>query len=863
MLFEVYCQSPICPYGAESEKIVFLIRAKELPQYTHVALGLFDEKWKKIWAQNAETVSSVRYGGSPLQEDRYYTVEAVLYDGERAVARAETSISTIFYPKRAQWVGYPRHSVRVLEFRKEFYISDRVVRASLFVCGLGYFTAKIGDEKLGDTYFEPIVTDYGKRDLSKNPEIQIGARQTVCPLVYDITKRLQNGRNTLTVLVGNGYYQNEDKPEEPYFSFGEKKLIFECRIRYASGKEETVYSDQTALVRELPLRSDLYKGDRIDFSEAPGAYEPCILSPPPGGEFVFPPIRSDIVEREIFPVGSKKLENGTLYDFGINHSGGLAFRAKGRRGSKITVRYAEVLYADGKPNFETGEWKEVNAQGKILNSIRQESEFILSGGEDSIGPLFSWHCYRYAQIESEPGTEITGLRSLFLHTETQESGVFDSVPLLKHIERSSVLTMLDNMHSGLLTDCPHREKRPYTGDGRAIAESLLYAFDGEALLGKWLDDILAAQDETGCVPYTAPHFGGGGGFAWGAAIADIPFRLYEYTGDKAYLQKSYTGICKWIAYCGRYVEEGIIRNNGKKWCLGDWMTPGITKFSIPFMSTVSYYQSVSLAERMAEILGYETVSLSALKQQIAAAINARFFHEAEVRYCSGVQGENVWPLALGIVPPQYRQALCGRIRRGYEENGFRIDTGFLTTPVLFETLFTNGMEDVAYKLLMQREYPSYGYMLDGETTLSENWAKKWPDYSFCEKGSIVKGGGELSHCHPMYGSIVAILYKYVAGLNLSALHKKEILFSPKLLLYMNMASASKMTPFGYASVQWERKEKLRMKVIIPKGLSGRFVFPYETEKEKLFVEETGQPVAPSGKQGSFRLPAGAWTLIQK
>ena len=759
----------------------------------------------------------------------------------------------------AKWMGHPQDRDEVLEFRKEF-TSERAEKAELFLCGLGFFEAYFNGRRVGQEYFKPLFTDYGARDRSRNPAIPAGSRHTVFYYRYDVTPFLCEGTNTLTGLIGNGYYRNTERPEEPFVSYGQKIFLYRLVLYTADGMRELVSGTDT-LVRHLPVRSDLYGGDRIDFSAEAETFVPAVCMDAPSGRLQEQREgRGDVPDAVLSPVRTWRRGTALVYDFGYNHSGGLRIRMRGERGRRVKIRFAELLHADGSLNMETGRWEETDRSGKVLRKIDQECEYVLSGGYDEAAPLFSWHCYRYAEIEEAEGLEIAQVCSCFLHTNVEKSGkFFCGERFFEELQKKTRLTVLDNLHAGLLTDCPHREKRQYTGDMQLVAETLLYDLDGQPLLEKFLQDVLSSQAEDGFIPYTAPYLAGGGGYAWSNAVAVLPSVLYRFSGDERYVEQSYGPLVRWIGYCSAHAEGGIVRPSERGWSLGDWLSPEISSFNVPFMNTLCYYRAVRTAEFFAQVLHKKDASFWAARaEEIAAAVNNAFFDRENMRYSRGVQGENVLPLALGIVPHGCEEALRRKVRRIYEENGYHFDTGIVATPAVLDYLTEHGMRDIAYKLMTQTDYPSYAWMLEGETTLPEHWSKRWPDYRINNTEHIVKGGGELSHCHPMFGSVAAWLYKRVAGIDCSEAYKGIIRYAPRFTEYIPHCAAEVKTVFGKASVAWECRNCFCAEITVPAGAEGVF------EREGVLVAECGgtrRECLPE-KDGfaRIRLPAGSWKL---
>lgn len=766
-------------------------------------------------------------------------------------------------PSEAQWIAYPQPTRQVLRFEKKFHSKENVNRATLFVCGLGFFDVFIDGERLDEEYFKPYLTDYTARDMTKNQALLLGKNRTVYAYAYEISD-LPMGEHTLTVTVGSGYFQNEDRPEEPYVSYGEKRAIFEMRLCYKDG-EELIYSDGTTSVSRLAAFSELYNGDFVDFSASEESGILARVLPPLDGAWRFAGDIGDIAKERIDPVGTFKRKGNTVYDFGVNHSGAVEITLRGARGRRVSLRFAELLNKDGSLNMATSRWECQNDEGK-LHCIDQIGEYVLSGGVDEIQPMYSWHCYRYMEICDAEDLEILSVRSVYIHSNLKENGKFTcSEKLFEQIQEKTRRTILNNAHAGILSDCPHREKRPYTGDGQVIAETMFYDLQSEAFFDKWLNDILIAQTESGFIPYTAPYLGGGGGYSWSNAVAVIPEWLYRFSGKKEYIERAYEPLKKWLRYYEEHSRGHIVTQSEQTWCLSDWLAPEVTSFNIPFMSTLCYYKAAETMERFAKILqrDTDTEEYGALKESIAKAINETFFDADKVCYCNGIQGENVLPLAYGIVPERYRDRLREKVCAFYDIHG-HFDTGIVATPVVLNYLTENGMEEIAYRMMTQVDYPSYSFLLDGETTISEHWSKYWPDYYINNSDVLVKGGGELSHCHPMFGSVVAWLYKSVAGLDLSNVCDGKIRFAPKFTNHLTYASAKVGTRFGVASISWQREEKgaVTAELYIPQGAKGEFVWK---GREIIARKGVGEKLvrACDGEETVLQISSGTWEINAK
>lgn len=758
----------------------------------------------------------------------------------------------------------------VWNFKKEFTVTGEIEKARLYICGLGYFDATLNDIPLDDMMYKPPVTDYMPRMHAETPTLYESNGHRAVYYTYDVHDLLENGKNELSVNVADGYFYNVEKVEYAYnFSFGTPRLIYELYL-VEDGKEHVIRSDTDTLVCEKNYRSLLYHGDYIDFTKQDTDYRKSLSLQDKIGKPVSPQCAEDKVCMEFAPVTERYVDGGYLYDFGVNHTGGVTFFAEALRdGERIHICYAEILDEEGKPNYDTSIYDERSLEDGREEGTHQQSTYILKKGSNEIRPLYSWKCYRYVWIKRTGDVRISGLKSLFIHMDMKRTGAFEcSCETLNRINETFVQTAYCNLHSGLLTDCPHREKRPYTGDGGQVMKSLLYNMDAVPYFYKWLDDMEDAQTPEGQIPNTVPNFGGGGGYAWGNAVCTLTKELYHYTGDRKVVERGYRILKGWMQYYENSRDSDfVIRGRGNVWLLGDWLAPDVVSSNVYYINTACYYIAADTAEYLAGILedgGAE--EWKKLKEQIAEGINKVFFDRKNLKYGHGVQGEDVLALALGIVPEEYELLLREKVRKHYtQETKYHLDTGIVLTPVLIRYLTERGYEDIAYRMMTSESYPSYYTLMENETTFSEHWSKMWPDFYIGEIGNskLVKGGRDLSHCHPMYGSVTTWLYEKVAGLDLSRLYKREISVTPYFTEYLSHAKAHKKISYGTVSVEWEQTEDgLNLQVAIPENLTGICYFP-STYKEMECQDSDTLIRADENGFFHFTIPSGNWTYKAK
>ena len=226
------------------------------------------------------------------------------------------------------------------------------------------------------------------------------------------------------------------------------------------------------------------------------------------------------------------------------------------------------------------------------------------------------------------------------------------------------------------------------------------------------------------------------------------------------------------------------------------------------------------SEKIVDILGSEYYEMKgcfhSVKEMLKKSINKNYFNSKTLNYDNGKQGINLFALYLGLVPDKFVKPMFKKVVEHYRKHP-RFDTGIIITPALLDYLSDNGEAELAYKIFTSRGKPSFHSMLKDETTLCENWNKVWPEALYDSDGHVVETYQVVSHCHPMYGSVVAWMHKHIAGLDLSFLYEKKIIIKPKLISSIRKAEARKMTPYGLASVCYNKGNKFVMNIQVPYG----------------------------------------------
>jgi alpha-L-rhamnosidase len=385
------------------------------------------------------------------------------------------------------------------------------------------------------------------------------------------------------------------------------------------------------------------------------------------------------------------------------------------------------------------------------------------------------------------------------------------------------------------TDCPHREKGAYNGDGEVIAETSIHDFNMAAFYTKWLNDMQDSQEENGRIPNTSPTLigGYGGGIPWGSAYILIPSWMYQYYTDTTAMSVHYTSMKKYLSYLLHLArndsepdEPYIINDFGGYWySLGEWCAPGKPDGpNHPVISTAYYYLDALTLSKMARILGHnkDADSFAALADSVKQAFNNKFFNPETDLYGSDslFQTYQIAALAFDLVPEKYRdKVLKGLIEDIEVKHKKHLHTGIIGTKYLWQVLSKNGYQDIAYTIIKQTTYPGYGYWItNGATTLWEQW------------------DGKNSHNHQMFGTVTEFFYRYLAGINAptdegTTCGYDHIKINPYMPDTMRYVKASIKTIHGPVVSQWEQQNgKLFFHVEVPANSNASISIPIKKFK---------------------------------
>ncbi|HSV85252.1 MAG TPA: glycoside hydrolase family 78 protein [Levilinea sp.] len=703
--------------------------------------------------------------------------------------------------------------------RREFVARTGIDRARLYVTAHGVYEAYLNGTRIGDHVMPPGWTSYHQRLRYQS---------------YDVTALLNEGQNAIGAILGDGWYRGRLS-----FGGGRRNIYGDClgllaqlEITYRDGTVETVVTDERWRAATGPiLASDIYDGEAYDARLELGNWalpgfddrswhgvrrverDTNTLLAASG-----PPVRR--IE-ELAPVAIITSPSGkTLVDFGQNLVGWLRIIVRSVRGQEITLRHAEVL--------EGGE-----LCTRPLRTAKATDVYISKGEALEVWePRFTFHGFRYAEVSGWPGElQPEDVRAVVCHTDMERTGWFEcSDPLVNRLHENVVWGMRGNFFD-VPTDCPQRDERlGWTGDLQVFSPTASFLYDCAGLLASWLKDLAVDQDEHGVVPVVVPNVLPRPPFpaaAWGDAAVIVPWVLYERFGDGHILEEQIESMKGWVDAIAAIAGESRRWDTGFQF--GDWLDPaappdkpGDARTPGEVVATAYFARSAELVGQSAETLGRAEDADRYLK--LAAEVRAAF--NAEYVTPNGrILGDSATAYAMALAftlltDPYVRQRAGERLRELVEASGYRISTGFVGTPIICDALCSAGAYDSVYRLLMQKECPSWLYPVTmGATTIWERWDSLLPDGS-------VNPGEMTSFNHYALGAVADWLHRTVAGLTPLAPGYRRIAIQPRPGGGLTWARARHQTPYGMAESGWRIEEDvLVVEVTIPANTTAHVSLP--------------------------------------
>jgi alpha-L-rhamnosidase len=496
----------------------------------------------------------------------------------------------------------------------------------------------------------------------------------------------------------------------------------------------------------------------------------------------------------ITPRSLTELTPGTyILDMGQNMAGWLQLKVKGKRGDRITLRYAETLQSNG------------NLYTANLRDAKATDIYTLDGqGPEVWHPVFVFHGFRYVAITGYPGTPVlSDFEGQVVYDDFATIGRLEtSNTLLNHILRNAWWGINAN-YKGMPIDCPQRNERmPWLGDRATGSLGESYLFDNENLYAKWLDDIEEAQRPDGALPDVAPAYWNyySDNMTWPGTYILIAQMLYRQFGDEEPIRRHYASMKKWLHYMSdKYEHDGLMTKDK----YGDWCVPPESPTLIhsrdssrmtngELIATAYYYHLLGIMAQFAAQLHQPDV-FTAKAAVVKTAFNRTFLKNGY--YSNNTVTANLLPLCFGLVPEKEHAAVTKHLLDKVAESG-HISTGVVGTQWLMHGLTEFGAPDLAWQLATNKDYPSWGYMVEqGASTIWELWNGNTADPAMNSQNHVMLLGDLLTWC-----------FRDLAGIAPETAGFKTIRMQPVFPPGMDSLNASYETPYGLVKSRWQREK---------------------------------------------------------
>lgn len=712
-----------------------------------------------------------------------------------------------YFFKHAKWVGAAERTHTGFSVLRGHFDGTGANKVTLRVLGLGFFKCYINGICVNPDTFLPLSSDF---EASCDPVGEVLSGHRVYVPCFDVTPYVKNGDNVIAVQYGGGWYTHY------WRTFGLPKAIYCITVEGEKGETDFVSDEICRLGKGFvngykftKHETHSYEGwadclsADFDDSVLPHAVptesldtEYCETDCPADTLITTLPVKA---------VG-KGANGGTVYDCGENTTGYPVLALRAAEGETVEVLFSEALTAEGALD--------------MTHAHEQRYAVRSDGTARTVQPEFLWFGFRYFEVIGN--ARPLGVKVIWADVPVTSSFECDN-ETLNWTYRTFLHTMLTNLHTGHPSDCPHIERRGYTGDGQLTCHAVLSTLDAKALYEKWLQDIADSQDvQSGHVQYTAPYIRSGGGpGGWGCAIVEVPWQLYRHFGDKTVLEKYYGNMRRYIDYLEAHSEFGLVTSDKEgEWCLGDWCGPNILYPEVnvtprpqqmllpaPMVNTYFMVKTLHTMCRIARLID-RAADVPAYEEKIKArknAIRAAYFNTFDNNIIMNAQGANAFAVDIGIG----NEKTYANLLHYYGQIG-HFDTGIFGTDVLMRVLFEHGDAELAVSLLANDGPQGFEHWRrNGATTFHEYW----------------DSDRSRSHNHPMFGSPVAYFFEHLLGIGQAenSAGYRSLVIAPKAVSRFNWMRGSMQTPQGTVSVSYQKSPNgIEFDLVIPDGVTAVF-----------------------------------------
>jgi alpha-L-rhamnosidase len=688
--------------------------------------------------------------------------------------------------------------------RSEFNLDQQVSNAHAYISALGIYELHINGKRVGDDFFTPGWTDYSKRIYYNT---------------YDVAELLKQGSNTIAVILADGWYAGNIADRGQEFYGYKTRVKAQINITYSDEKNTIVKTNSNWKASSGPIiESDMQAGETYDarleingwnsseFDDS--KWKAVVVSDTNTATLEAYPSEPVQMTGELKASEITQLPNGNfIVNFNQNFAGWVKLTARGTIGDSITLRFAEKLKADG------------SLYTRNLRSARATDTYVVgSNSESAWEPSFTYHGFQYVEIEGYSGeltqADITGV---VVHSNLERTGRFScSNSLINQLGQNINWSQRSN-YFDVPTDCPQRDERMgWTGDAQVFMNTAAYNMNIAPFFTKWMVDVADGQYDNGRFPSTAPRVYNRVAAGWGDAGVICPWEFHQLYQDTAIIRKYYPNMVRWIEHLeGR--SPNFISTLGS---YGDWQNIE-SETPIKVVSTAYYKRSADLMSEMAAILNLDNDSAkyAKLSANIKTAFSDSFLLDS-AKLESETQTAYLLALSFSLIPEDQKQKAFENLVNIIYESDTGLTTGILGTQFLLPTLTEYGRLDLAYQILLNERYPSWGHQINnGATTIWERWDSYSSFQGFHEDST-----NSLNHY--AYGSVGQWFYSTICGIQSLESGFKKILTHPRPGGGLTFAKADYASIQGLISSHWEISEgKFILEIEIPANTTAMVVLP--------------------------------------
>ena len=788
-------------------------------------------------------------------------------------------------------------------FRKDFNVAGNVESAKVYASALGVFDLFINGQRVGHLQsdsttlydeLKPGWTDYTKE---------------VNYWTYDVTHLLQDGDNAIGAQVCSGWWNGEIARS----MYGSPELGFLCRLRieYEDGTvDNVVTSTDWASATCGPVRTgNIYNGEaydarrptdwgaadydasgwcqveeNTDFSGAVTAF--CCQSVRVRPELELTPASITVYEgtKETTTTYGEINVTDTLegtaaltlrpgqvaqYDMAQNMAGWVRFTVKGAPGTSLRFKFGEMLNDTGDPG-RANDGPGGSLYTYNLRTAEATLYYTLRGDPagETFEPSTTFFGFRYVEVTASSEVEITDLTGRVVGSEIEETGSFTTSHADVNQLYSNILWGQRGNFLSIPMDCPQRDERlGWTADTQIFSRAASYNADTRAFYRKWMGDMRDSQRSDGAYPDMAPYdnFWGYGNAAWGDAGVIVPWTVYQMYGDTRILEENYESMSLYMTWLAAQSGDGYTYN-GAGTDMGDWLA--YTTTTERYVSVCYYAYVAQLMTEIASALGNtnDSIAYASLYENIKAEFQTRYVNDNGL-LTEDTQCAYLLALKINLLPENAYDAAVERLATLIEENDYCLDTGFVGTGTLCQTLSAVGLNDLAYDLLLQRQNPSWMYSLDqGATTVWERWDSYTKESGFNQHSWIMN-----SFNHYAYGVVAEWMYRYVGGIEVDATAPgfRNVILQPTPDMRTDIpddqerithATATHRSPYGLISSAWtlQDDERISYECTIPAGSTATLYLPLFLDTNEIL--ESGTPVEEAEGVELISIADGVATL---